>query len=141
MPFANILVADDDADIREVLMLALESYGYRVIGAADGEQALRLLRLEPAVSVVLLDLMMPILDGPGFMKRLKADPTLPAVSVVVLSGDSAAVETSTAIGADTCLTKPVDLDSLLHTIRRFVGLGRRAPDDGAVLEKHDVVPR
>jgi CheY-like chemotaxis protein len=116
----EILVADDDPDIREVLALVLESYGYRVSGAADGEQALERLRQGPPISLVLLDLMMPIMDGFTLMKKLKADPTLPVVPVVVLSGDSGAEEAAVAIGADACLLKPVELDSLLCTIRRFV---------------------
>ena len=64
--------------------------------------------------------MMPNMDGPTLMKRLKADPTLPSVSVVVLSGDSKASQTAAAIGADACLLKPVDLTCLLDTVRRFV---------------------
>jgi len=124
----DILVVDDDADIREVMALALESYGYRVFGASDGEQALRVMRNHPAVSLVLLDLMMPIMDGPGLMKSIKADPTLPRVSVVVLSGDSAARQTAAAIGADACLLKPVDLTCLLDTVQCFV---RRLSTPGA----------
>jgi CheY-like chemotaxis protein len=122
-----ILVVDDDADIREVTTMALEAYGYRVINACDGEQALRIIRFEPAVSMVLLDLMMPIMDGPTFMRRLRSDEALSMIAVVVLSGDSSACQTANDVGADACLLKPVDLSSLLDVVRRFIG-GRTVPE-------------
>jgi two-component system cell cycle sensor histidine kinase/response regulator CckA len=126
----SILVVDDDADIREVTTLALESYGYRVLSASDGEQALRVVRLEPTVSVVLLDLMMPIMDGPSLVKVLRADGPLSTIAVVVLSGDSAARQRAADIGADACLLKPVDLSSLLDTVRRFIDGRPEARLDG-----------
>jgi CheY-like chemotaxis protein len=121
-----ILVVDDDADIREVTTMALEAYGYRVISACDGEQALRIIRFEPAVSMVLLDLMMPNMDGPTFMRQLRCDDALSMIAVVVLSGDSRACQTADDVGADGCLLKPVDLSSLLDVVRHFID-GRTVP--------------
>jgi CheY-like chemotaxis protein len=121
-----ILIVDDDADIREVTSMALEAYGYRVITACDGEQALDVMRLESNVTMVLLDLMMPIMDGPTLMKTLRADNALSIVAVVVLSGDSSACQTASDIGADACLLKPVDLTHLLEVVRRFID-GRAVP--------------
>jgi CheY-like chemotaxis protein len=76
--------------------------------------------------MVLLDLMMPIMDGPTFMRTLRSDNALPIIPVVVLSGDSAAEETAADIGADACLLKPVDLSSLVDAVRRFTD-GRTVP--------------
>jgi CheY-like chemotaxis protein len=126
MTSPEVLVVDDDADIREVIGLLLEAYGYRARVASDGYQALEQLRLRRDVALILLDLMMPGLDGIEMMKALKADTRLAQIPVIVMSGDSAASATTVSIGANGCLPKPVDLDGLLSTVRHYVRDGADA---------------
>jgi CheY-like chemotaxis protein len=112
----KILVADDDDDIREVIALVLEPFGFHTVGAGDGIEALAVLRANPDVLLILLDLMMPRLSGAEMMRSLKEDVVFGRIPVVILSGDNAGSETALAIGAVSFLRKPVDLDSLLETI-------------------------
>jgi adenylate cyclase len=76
-----ILIVDDVADNLEILQLRLESQGYEVILAGDGEEAIATIR-ERLPDLVLLDIMMPKLDGIGAVKALKADPSLPFIPVI-----------------------------------------------------------
>jgi len=112
----KILVADDDEDIRQVIGLVLEPFGFDIVGAGDGIEALAVLRANPDVRLILLDLMMPRLSGIEMMKSLKEDVVLGRIPVVILSGDNTVSATAPAIGAASYLRKPVDLDSLLQTI-------------------------
>lgn len=114
-----ILVVDDDDSIREVLTCVLQAYGFRVLGAADGVDALDRLRAGPAPRLILLDMMMPRMDGEELMRQLRAAPGLRAVPVVVMSGQSEARARARALGAEGCLVKPVELDELLSTVRWF----------------------
>jgi CheY-like chemotaxis protein len=116
----EILVADDDPDIREVIALLLEAHGFHTIGASDGNEALRQIHSHPDVGLVLLDLMMPRLSGADMVRMLKGDAALRRIPVVILSGDNAAQELAAALGAEDCLRKPVDLESLLATVTKFV---------------------
>src|ERR1044071_5032185 len=79
-----ILVVDDVPDNIDILQMRLESQGYDVIAAADGEQALAVVH-ERLPDLVLLDIMMPKLDGIAAMKQLKADPSLPFIPVILVT--------------------------------------------------------
>ncbi|NTU86314.1 MAG: response regulator, partial [Chloroflexales bacterium] len=104
-----ILIVDDNTLNRDVLARRLERLGYRPYHAANGRQALDMLRARP-FDLVLLDLIMPELDGYGVLQALKADPTLPRVSVIVLSAldDMASIVHAVELGADDYLPKPFD---------------------------------
>jgi CheY-like chemotaxis protein len=117
----KILVADDDEDIREVIALVLEPYGFCIVGAADGVEVLAALYAHPDVRLILMDLMMPRLSGAETMKVLRADASLGQIPVVILSGENSVSDMSPAMGAAGYLRKPVDLDSLLSTIQGCVG--------------------
>jgi CheY-like chemotaxis protein len=80
----TVLVVDDEFGVAEVLELILEDEGYRVFSAANGRQGLERLR-EVAPDLVLLDFMMPILDGPGTLDAIRADPNLARTPVVMMS--------------------------------------------------------
>jgi two-component system response regulator AtoC len=112
-----ILVADDEPAIRANLKLLLESEGYRVREAADGEQAARLLQ-DPDVALCLLDLKMPKRDGMevlrGHADRLEETPII----VITAYGGSAAAIEAMKLGAYDYLTKPFDFDAVLFAIRR-----------------------
>ena len=111
-----VLIVDDDVDIREALSDVLEDRGFAVVTAANGLDALRLIRsmaLPP--SVILLDLMMPIMDGWQFRAAQLADPDLGPIPVVVLS----AVNDGERVSAGAYLRKPVQLKTLLDAVNRF----------------------
>lgn len=111
----HVLLVDDDADIREMLPLLLASYGYRTEVAAEGAEALAVLKAGGAPTcLVLLDLMMPGMDGYQFRAAQLADPALADLPVVVLTG--ADRPDAAALGAP-ILVKPVDLDDLLDVVR------------------------
>src|SRR5215204_4196714 len=144
-----ILVVDDVADNVEILQLRLESQGYAVIAAADGEAALAAIR-DQLPDLVLLDIMMPKLDGIGAVKQLKADPALPFIPVILVTAraDAKDVVAGLEAGADDYLTKPVDQAALMARVRamlRIKGLhdtvqeqARRLEDqaDERILESH-----
>src|SRR5215831_16703157 len=80
-----LMVVDDDEDIREVLKLFLEAEGYRVVTAADGRDALQQLQSQEQPSLILLDLMMPGMDGEQFMGAIRRSP-FRNIPVVIMSG-------------------------------------------------------
>ncbi|ALK99485.2 MULTISPECIES: response regulator [unclassified Massilia] len=110
----TILIVDDDADIRDVLSDFLEDEGYAVATAANGREALAHLQAHPQTSVVLLDLMMPIMNGFQFRTEQKADPAIAAVPVVVMTASGALG--SGTIDAREVLAKPLDLERLLAAL-------------------------
>jgi CheY-like chemotaxis protein len=114
---SRILVVDDDRNHRHVLEELLAEAGYEVEVAADGLEALAAIeRMPPAL--LLLDLRMPNLDGIGVLERLRHEPrTFPIVVFTALQDADAEV---IARGAASVLTKPVSLDALLDTVRRFL---------------------
>jgi CheY-like chemotaxis protein len=114
----TILVVDDDADIRDAMCLVLQHSGYRAVTAANGEEALRVLRGEGAVDLILLDMMMPVMDGWGFRNSQPAGPAFVDIPVIVLTGDGRASAKAAAIGAAGYLKKPLDLDDLLAVVAR-----------------------
>jgi CheY-like chemotaxis protein len=116
----SLLVVDDDADLREALQDVLHDAGYEVLTAANGRQALEVLARAPrAPSMVLLDMMMPVMDGAGFLRELHAQPDGRAIPVVVFSASAGAREESEQLGAQAYLRKPVDVDTLLETIQKY----------------------
>jgi CheY-like chemotaxis protein len=114
----RVLIVDDDHDIRATLHEILSDEGYDVASAANGSDALRLLRSGIAPCVILLDLMMPIMDGWQFRAQQLGDPTLAAVPVVVLSADANVEKKSARLSASGCIRKPIDLDALLDVVAR-----------------------
>jgi CheY-like chemotaxis protein len=118
MTRGSVLIVDDDADIREILAETLVETGFDVTTACNGLDALtavRYMKVRPAV--ILLDLMMPIMDGWEFHRRLEADPEIPPVPVIVLS----ALDQGRAknIHAAAFLKKPLDFDRLLDLVRTY----------------------
>lgn len=114
----RILVVDDDADIRAILAMVLTAEGHEVETAADGLAGLARLRGGPPPALILLDMMMPQLDGESFLRELRRDPRTAGVSVVILSGHPAGGRMASALGAAGYLAKPVDLVELLGVVQR-----------------------
>ena len=115
----RVLVVEDDEDIREVMQEILASEGFQVDVAKDGRDALDKLDVGAEPPLILLDMMMPRMDGETFLKVLRGDPTLAHALVVVISGNGAARETARMLQAAGCLMKPFELDELLGIVRRL----------------------
>jgi len=114
----TLLVVEDDPDIREALDGLLSTEGFRVAGCSNGREALNWLRTSPKPDLILLDLMMPVMDGWQFRVAQKKDPELAAIPVLALSADTTAK--AVAIDAEAYLKKPVDYDTLIDTIDRLL---------------------
>lgn len=113
-----VLVVEDDPDIRATLCEALEDHGYSPVGAGNGVEALDYLRSEgERPCLILLDLMMPVMDGQAFRTEQRADTALADIPVVVISAYRD-VEKQAAELATDYLSKPVRLEVLLETARK-----------------------
>jgi CheY-like chemotaxis protein len=115
----RVLVVEDDVDIQEALVRVLESEGYAVATAENGQAAIDYLRRSPPPRVILLDLMMPVMDGWQFRGEQKRDPTLAGIPVIVLSAYESPQPATATVDAASYLRKPIDLDLLLATVRRY----------------------
>lgn len=113
----SILVVEDDFFIRDMLVELLEEEGYSVVSAANGHEALALLQeAEDLPGLILLDLMMPVMDGRQFRKEQQRRETLQAVPVVVLTASSDNEELPASFQPAAYLPKPINLQTLLDTV-------------------------
>jgi CheY-like chemotaxis protein len=114
----EILLVDDDPDIREALTELLEDEGYAVKTAANGVEAMEYLRSPDNAppALILLDLMMPTMNGPEFLDHFEADHRLPAVPIVVLSANVAFGGPRRGHSVLLYLNKPVDYTNLIATV-------------------------
>jgi CheY-like chemotaxis protein len=115
----SVMVVDDDEDIREIVKLSLEAAGYQVTTAVDGIEAWQRLTASALPSLILVDLMMPRMDGEEFIKALRASPQA-SIPVIIMSGYTAATQKAEELRANGYLTKPVELDELVGIVRRVV---------------------
>jgi CheY-like chemotaxis protein len=113
-----ILLVDDDPDLRESLQLVLEMNGFLVVAARDGADALEKLACEPRPRVVLLDLMMPGMNGAEFRERQLQDPELRDIPVVLVTGQGSHRMPDAVQGA-VLLQKPFDFDELCALLDRL----------------------
>ena len=112
-----VLIVEDDADLRDMMAQLLSLEGYQAQTVANGRDALEYLRRGDYPDVILLDLMMPVMDGWEFRRRQCQDPDLANVPVIVLS----ALDQSRAadLGGAAFLKKPLDFDRLIQLVRRY----------------------
>ena len=117
---ARILVVDDELKIREMVKRLLEAHHYDVVTASNGEQALQVARTQH-IDLMLLDLVMPKMDGFDVLLRLKADAATIGIPVVMVTAksDSQLILQSQALLARDYLVKPFDFDVLLRTVVRY----------------------
>jgi DNA-binding response OmpR family regulator len=118
----TILVADDEEDVRELVTYRLTRSGYDVIGAVDGQEAFELAS-ERAPDLMVLDVMMPRLDGYELTRRLRAEESLRSVPVILLTARSHETDVSRGfeVGADDYLRKPFNPDELVARVRAVLG--------------------
>ena len=123
----TVLVADDDADIVRFVEVNLRLEGLKVVTARDGAEALdKALELQP--DLVLLDVLMPVIDGYDVCARLRADPRGAGVPVILLTANlpvAADHQRAREVGADDFVVKPFDPGDLMARVRSLLQAGRR----------------
>jgi CheY-like chemotaxis protein len=117
----GILVVEDDEDISESLEFALVLEGYQVTKAANGVEALAILTRQREPCLILLDLMMPVMNGWELAKALQANETLRRIPIVLVT---AYPDQAQAVGAEAVIPKPVALDYFLSIVKRLAPLDR-----------------
>ena len=117
MKEGQVLIVEDDLDTRDMMSRFLELEGFRVRAAANGQQALEMLQESPNACVILLDLMMPVMDGWEFRRLQVADARLQRIPTIVVS--AAPRDRVREVIADAYVSKPVDMDVLLAQIVQF----------------------
>ena len=115
-----ILVVEDDADIRESMTEVLAGEGYRVAAAADGEEALEHLRHRELPALILLDLLMPRLNGYDFRRAQLADSAWARIPTAILTAHGDFQSMARELGAAAAIRKPVKIEALLEVIGRFL---------------------
>jgi CheY-like chemotaxis protein len=115
----RVLVVDDEEPIRITLSEALELEGYAVMAASNGAEAFDLVRrFRP--SAIVLDLMMPVMNGWEFLEHCRADCVCNGTPVLVISAYSRLPQEAESLGVEACIAKPFDLDVLLSAVDRIV---------------------
>lgn len=113
----TVLVIDDDKAIRQTMKDVLEIYGYEVLTASDGKEGIaKLVAMKVLPCVILLDLMMPGMNGWGFLDFQKSNPTFSGVPVIICS---AYENSAKSINSQNILIKPVQLESLVGAVKAF----------------------
>nr|WP_242544492.1 response regulator [Corallococcus sp. NCSPR001] len=112
-----VLVVDDDPDILEALSEILEAEGFEIRRARNGKEALERLEPDPP-HLILLDLMMPVMDGWEFAQRMRQKPDFAGIPIIVLSADRNVGSKAKDIGAMGHLAKPFELNDLLSMVRQ-----------------------
>ena len=114
---ATILVVEDNDDVREMMSVTLELEGHEVVTAANGRQALDQLHRGAEPCMILLDLMMPVMNGWQFQEEVSKDPRLAEIPLVVVSAMPG--EGGEPLPAAAVLAKPIDIDKLLDVVCEF----------------------
>ena len=121
MPKAKVvMVIDDEADIVKVLRGLLEAHHYEVVEASDGESGFVKVKAQPP-DLILLDVMMPKMDGYTFLKKLKADTELGCIPVIVLTAKAKMSELFAIEGVREYIVKPYESKELLEKVKKYLG--------------------
>jgi CheY-like chemotaxis protein len=114
----QILVVEDDSAIRETIRILLESEGYRVLAAKNGQDALEFLKKNETPCLILLDLNMPVMDGWQFLQARKTDESIAAIPVVIISAVANHFHEEEVVGT---VRKPFELETLLKVVKQYCG--------------------
>jgi len=135
----TILVVDDEEDIRELISLNLKREGFEISAVETGEEALAQARRGTA-TLIILDLMLPGIDGLEVCKRLKADPQTRPIPVVMLTarGEEADIVTGLELGADDYITKPFSGKVLVARVRRILRRKSESAGEKGVVKVHEL---
>ena len=114
----RILLIEDDKELQDIIKEALELEGFKVFTANNGREGLNILAKNPAPCLILLDLIMPVMNGWEFMEELNNDLLLSTIPVVIVSGlENKAVNNQSIV----FIPKPIDLDKLLNIVHKHCG--------------------
>ena len=132
----KILVVDDEEDILELVRYNLSREGYRVTGTLTGEEALRKVRSD-AFDLIVLDLMLPGMDGLAFTKSLKNDPRLRNIPIIMLTakGEESDIVAGLELGADDYITKPFSPKVMIARVRTALRRHTEEPEDEMAIVK------
>jgi two-component system, chemotaxis family, chemotaxis protein CheY len=112
-----VLIVDDDKDLRTAVRTVLANAGYRTAEANDGQEALALMQAEDKPALLLLDLMMPNMDGWQLRSRLRSDPGLGAIPIVIMTAHAGVLRAVSNVRPETpVLSKPLDVERLLQVV-------------------------
>ena len=115
-----VLVVEDDPDIRDTVADVLQDEGYDVVSAKHGAEGIACLKSAARLpAIIILDLMMPVMDGIAFREEQKKNPRWSEIPVLVLSADRTSRDKATAMGARAYLQKPFDINQLLDLLREI----------------------
>jgi len=118
MPPHYVLIVEDNQDVRETLVELLQSHGYDAVGAEHGRDALEKLdTLQAEPCVIVLDLMMPVMDGRAFRQAQLQKPSVSGVPVIVISAYDAPAQTLKELNPAAYLRKPINLRELVRVVR------------------------
>ncbi|MEZ4669119.1 MAG: response regulator [Anaerolineae bacterium] len=125
----RILVIEDEPDIQELIQVLLGRWGYELIPALRASKAAEVLRTPPLPDVVLLDLMLPDIDGLEFLRQMRAKKLFDDLPVVIVSAlaDPDQIRKGFDLGADRYVTKPAIASNLANTVQDVLKTGRRKP--------------
>ena len=134
----HVLLVDDDADILRIVQFYLKKQKYNVHTAANGEDALAALKMNPGIELVLSDVMMPGMSGLDLLKAIRSEPRTSDLSVVLISaeGQTAKKVAGLEMGADDYITKPFNFDELQARVRNHIRLRRLQRE---VMQKNDLL--
>ena len=115
----KVLIVDDEPDIREILNLLLLSNGYEVLSSADGENAIRILKENPTIDLIILDIMMPHEDGVQVLRKIREFSKVPALFLTAKIHENDKAEAYES-GGDDYLTKPFSQNELLMKVNSLI---------------------
>jgi len=128
---ANILIVDDDPDVREAVKIILETQPYELIFASNGEECLEQVK-KNTPDLIILDLLMPKKDGFEVIKELRGHPSYPRIPILVLTavkkeaaGRRYELETALRMDVDDYIEKPIQPDDLIDRVKRILARARR----------------
>ena len=117
---SHILIVEDDQAIRESLLWVLEGEGYLLALANNGQEALDCLAKRKLHALILLDIMMPVMDGFEFLEKQQANPSIADIPVIILTADKYAVNKIKNLKKNSFMCKPLNLNIFLDLVKNYI---------------------